>query len=493
MKKAVRILFILILFSILSSSSIFASAALAPTTQNIQDSLTSYDTNGSVHLGITTWGTQNYSVAWLACFIGDKAVCPKCETGKTCYYDSNVLNGTTKSIAALYQNRPADTMMYLADLGQRAGVVKPAYAQGIGFSGLSPILNIWKAFRNVAYGFLIIVMVIIGFMVLFRMKIDPRTVISVQSAIPRVIITLILITFSYAIVGLMIDLMYLAIFLITAVINSAMPFQNPSLAYTNATGGPLHNLWGAVMAPGTPAAEDLVIILSGSLGASATTVNAIGDLVMAIAGLILGGGIGIGGAFGAAIGGGIGIFGGGGANVLVRLIVWLALAFTFIRILFMLVNAYINILLSVIFGPLQLMVGAIPNTDAFGSWFRNLIANLVVFPITSGMLILGTILTSVAAKNPNLWAPPGVASQGLQAGAAGIIGLGMCFVIPTIANTIKESLKAKPLMPTGTGAVFSPITSVYGTAMGGVSQMYYLSQLTGEHGLIKQLFGGGKK
>src|SRR3990172_5935873 len=67
---------------------------------------------------------------------------------------------------------------------------------------------------------LVLVLVAIGFMIMFRMKINAQTVISVENALPRIIIALILITFSYPIAGFMIDLMYLFFLLVVSVLSS---------------------------------------------------------------------------------------------------------------------------------------------------------------------------------------------------------------------------------------------------------------------------------
>ena len=48
-------------------------------------------------------------------------------------------------IASLYATPPASSAYYLADLGQRLNLTQPVYAQGIGFSGLNPLLPLWKA------------------------------------------------------------------------------------------------------------------------------------------------------------------------------------------------------------------------------------------------------------------------------------------------------------------------------------------------------------
>jgi hypothetical protein len=90
-------------------------------------------------------------------------------------------------------------------------IVPEAKAQGFGFQTLSPIRTVWRNVRDIAYALLILAFVIMAFMIMFRMKTSPQTVITVQSAIPKLIMILLLITFSYAIAGFLIDLAYLVV------------------------------------------------------------------------------------------------------------------------------------------------------------------------------------------------------------------------------------------------------------------------------------------
>ena len=92
--------------------------------------------------------------------------------------------------------------------------------KGIGFDGLTPVLQIWKAFRNLTYLFFVILFVILGLGIMFRLNIDARTVMTMQNQIPKIIIALVLITFSYAIAGFLIDMMYLSIFLVVQIFAS---------------------------------------------------------------------------------------------------------------------------------------------------------------------------------------------------------------------------------------------------------------------------------
>jgi hypothetical protein len=84
--------------------------------------------------------------------------------------------------------------------------VKEAYAQ-TGRDKLSnSILDLWTTLRNISYAFLVLVLVIIGFMIMLRAKVDPRTTVGMVNSLPRVVVALILITFSFPIGALFIDL-----------------------------------------------------------------------------------------------------------------------------------------------------------------------------------------------------------------------------------------------------------------------------------------------
>lgn len=109
-------------------------------------------------------------------------------------------------IAMAQQPGGISTVEYLADMGHDLGIMpKEAYAQGSSFAGLSPVLRLWKTMRDLTYLIYVVVFMIVGFMILLRKKIDPRTIITIEMALPKLIISLILITFSYAIIALMVD------------------------------------------------------------------------------------------------------------------------------------------------------------------------------------------------------------------------------------------------------------------------------------------------
>lgn len=395
-------------------------------------------------------------------------------------YQHSTLAGLTKTTLALYQP-PVRTSDYVLDVGRTLGFIpRQVHAQGIGFSGLSSLLPIWKAFRNVAYALLAVIMVVIGFMVMFRRKIDPKTVVTVQNAIPRVVVALLLVTFSYAIVGLMIDLMYFFIVVSAGLIVNASggalgvlinPQWNPNLLNPSSwlpqaqesgvteivdrlLNGGIGGLILFFFSSGFQAFDDIGLLLTGGDPAAVALTILPGVLGYLFAG---------GGKVGALVGGVL------NGPVLLLLILLIVLLFGIIRLIFLLVDAYINIIISLIFAPFQLMMEAIPGTNSFNSWFRWLLAKIVTFPITAVLLMLAAYLTSQSTTE-TLWAPPLLAKDGAgSTGLAGIIGLGMLLVIPMVVGNIQKALKAEPFLPGGVGAVLGPV----GSGAGQLFQMWY--------------------
>ncbi|KKR33590.1 MAG: hypothetical protein UU37_C0003G0002 [Candidatus Gottesmanbacteria bacterium GW2011_GWA2_41_12] len=428
-------------------------------------------------------GMGSYNLTLVQTALLDSLVCmpnnpkPNCQT-------QAALPFVQKAIAELYLHPPADFIAWTGYELNKIGLAPKAYAQGIGIPGLVPLLPLWTALRNISYLVLVIIMVAIGFMIIFRMKIDPKTVISVQAALPKIITTLLLITFSYAIAGFMVDLMYLLMLIIITVFAKAggMDVAAQQAYYT--TGGFFH-LGAAVMGG--------QMILGGWW-------NALMAPALGLAGILAGGGAiggGITGSLGGTLGLGLGstpfsipVFAAlAGLPLLLLLIVILGLLFTFIRIFMLLLNAYIQIIISVIFAPIQILPEAIPGHSAFSGWFRNLAAQLISFPTTVGILMLGTILVNNKGAG-SLWTPPligynidingappttGAAALTNANPIAAFIGLGIIFSAPALIVSIKKLFQPKPFLPIGMGTALAPITGAAQTTMG-VGQSFYYGQ-----------------
>lgn len=322
---------------------------------------------------------------------------------------------TTNLVAQVLTQPPVSSREYFADLGKNFGIAKPAYAQGVGFSGLSKLLPLWKASRNLAYIFFIIAFLYIGLAIMFRVKISPQAVVSIQNALPKLIIALILVTFSYAIVGLMIDLIYVLIYVgILAIgqtgwINVAQEqAKYSSLSFSE-------GMWLLFGGEVTAVTE----LFGGWFG---------GLMITAILGII--------GGFLTVASGGVGAV----VAALPLLILGVIALFCIFKLFFALLGCYIQIILAVIIGPIQIVMGAIPGSQGgFGSWFKNLMANILVFPAVALFLLLGYLLCGVHGPT---WTPPVIASSGRI--LTPIIGFGMLLLLPKIPEIIKAAFKMKP-------------------------------------------------
>jgi hypothetical protein len=290
--------------------------------------------------------------------------------------EDSMVGDISSGMAFMIQNRPADTATYVADvLHNNFGIAQPAYAQddsrGIGFVGLQPVLQVWKAFRNVTYLAFVLVMIVVGFLIMFRAKLGAQTAVSVQAALPRVVVTMILITFSYAIAGLMVDLIYFLIFFIAGAFEL-----------------------GGLLIDGRAAAEALLgksifgigfqylINVGEAAGRVAYGISLIVREIITSAGLP-----GVGGQF--------------LSSIIGYLIAAIAILIAIVRTFFALLKAYISLILNVVTAPLQILPNAFPNSNAFMTWLKKIAADAMVFPAVAAMILLGIIMMGYSARGTN--------------------------------------------------------------------------------------------
>lgn len=138
---------------------------------------------------------------------------------------------------------------------ENAGFVPQTYAQGIGFAALTSFQPIWKVFRNIAYLVIVIVIMVVGFMVMFKVGGGGKNAVTLESALPKLVIALLAISMSYALAGLFIDIMYISVALI---INLMGPVSGMNAATQT-------KMIGGVM---TGSSADLFFMLLGNIGQS---------------------------------------------------------------------------------------------------------------------------------------------------------------------------------------------------------------------------------
>ena len=405
-------------------------------------------------------------------------------------------------IGATY-NLPASTGTYMHYLAGNFGITRNSFAKeifdgdgndgttpkpkeesgfgkGIGFDGLTPVLGIWKAFRNLTYLVFVLIFVVLGLGIMFRVNIDARAVMSIQNQLPKIIMALIFITFSYAIAGFLIDMMYLSIYLIVHVFDSqklatVSDMSNPF----NAVGG-----LGGLSKIASPVSESVVkvftSIFDGALGSNVAKIvthiatafigGKAGGGIGALAGFVIGGVIGsvapgpgtlAGASLGLAAGKMVGTIIGGavgasrGPQILTfvaGIIIYLVIIIALLRALFTtwisLIKAYVFILLDVIFAPIFIMGGLVPGstTGGFTSWIRSLLGNLAAFPTVLILFMIGASVQSQLSNTEGAgnFIPPlvGISPDGSGELIAGIIGLGIILIMPEAVNLSKGFFKA---------------------------------------------------
>ena len=426
-------------------------------------------------------------------------------TGKIGYVNSGGLIGlSTTMIAALY-TPPAHLSDYTNYLSQNFGVAGHAYAQqqltsGVGYTSISPLVEIWKVSRNLVYLVFVIIFMLVGFAIMVRFKIDPRTVMSIENQLPKLIIGLLLVTFSFAIAGLLIDGMWVGTFVVTNLITSAdhVPagtsvtpadaktvnnnlFDNP-LGFANTVlpngiiatslgaGGSFRDVLMGILTPDNSTRLGLIPqqktladcqphdfwSLAGLPFCDITAVVN-GFSMLSITQLVLGAVI-------ANIVGAIGV-----------VIVLVAILVAMVRVWFSLLMAYAYILLDIVIGPVLILIGMFPGSKlGFGSWVRDMLANLLAFPVTIALLLLGRVFMdtfTAPTQTVALFVPPLIGNPNGASGGGNplgwLIGLAIILVTPGIVNQMRELLKSPQ---SKLGAQIFQGLGIGGKAFGGLTK-----------------------
>ncbi len=364
--------------------------------------------------------------------------------------------GINSSVLSFFDTKPISGIRYVHEKINKFRLIPEAQAQGFGFTAASPVQRLWSAFRDLSFGLIVIIALIMAFMIMFRVKISPQIIITLQSSIPKIIGALIFITFSYAIAGFMIDLMYVIMgFLAAFLSNSAISTMNAPDIFNSLNNGNILSL-------------SLLYLFYFISGITSFLVGSAPNLYLAAGAFVLS------------------IF----LGVIFLIVAVLVLFVSIIKILWLLLKTYANIILQIALGPLQILIGTITPFGGVGGWLKSLISNLAVFPVVSFMYVLSFFFLaqafttafppvlykslqfpfgidiSILPEIQSSWSPP----LTFGAGAAGILWLGASLVIMTLipksAEIIQAAISGKPFAyGTAIGEAFGPvITGGYGAA-----------------------------
>lgn len=357
----------------------------------------------------------------------------------TAWIPGGLIGLTTQSIAIAY-NLPISGVEYIAHVKNNF-LGKDAYA-ATGFERMSPLIPLWKGFRDATYLIFSLVFVIMGLMIMLRVKISPQATLTIQSAIPKIITALILVTFSYAIVGLLIDLTYVITGLGLSIVMKASGDTSSVMEIIKDP-----NLTLKVLDISNP------IWITGLIAAFA----AIPLGILASSGI------------GAAPAAAIGVV----TVVIVFLVSLLIIFINIVKFLIGLIKCYITILLKTIIAPLEIALGAIPNMKiGFNTWLLSIFANLMVFPISLIFLVLVRKIMDAIKSSGDIWTPSVLNVLDGGGMVATMVGIGGLFLLSKLPKLIPEFIFQIKPSPFGDaiGENMKPFSNTAkGTAMYGVS------------------------
>jgi len=255
----------------------------------------------------------------------------------------------TVSGGVITEPTPVNLALFWNDSIKNVPFADAALAADVTYGGIplvTSVLSLWKIARNMAFGILAVVMLTIGIMIMARKKISQQLVVTVQYALPRVILAVILIAFSYP---------------IGAVLASSMGYL------TNLIIGVLNE--------------------SGSGGA-----------------ISIGTGGGIGGIISVVLIGALAIAGVAGWTLIVVLVAIVVILILFIAVFVKAFFIHMKLIFSIILAPIIFALGAIPGNEAMTTnWFKKALAYVLSYVglfvyLRAGWFILAELMITPATS-----------------------------------------------------------------------------------------------
>lgn len=377
--------------------------------------------------------------------------------------NGGLLGLTSNMLTLVISNPPVRTGQYLATLEDSIGLVKKADAQvtGSGNDVLKPIEDLWQISRNISYAIMTVIFLVIGLMIMFRQRVNPQTVISVQAALPGLVIGLVMITFSYFLASILIDTSYLATNLVGYYFQAALPTSSAST--TNLVQKTSNESILTIFGRFTGAIES-----KHTVGAVETIWDSLPDStrnwLRAAAALVTY-------QFGSGAGGNIDIPGLGfliglasvaatQANItgtvgqILFFVAMFALIVQMLKLLLKLVNNYLSIIFYTITAPFQFLFASLPGRQGIiTDWIRNMLCNILAFPAVLAVLYFVAYLLGPESKSTNDFFGPFSASAtitgtsalplfgGLNTGFVRVLlAYGALVATPTIPDLICQAI-----------------------------------------------------
>lgn len=240
------------------------------------------------------------------------------------------------------------------------------YAATDGYSYLQEanIDQLWDRLRLVSYVFFVVILIVAGFMIMFRQKIGGQLAVSVFNVLPNVIISLILVTFSFAIVGLLLNVGVMGVNVVGSILgvttDQAVAVTHPFSLFEALLKGKFNDNF-------------LSPELLGISGAAGIIGTVVGVIMVATATT-----------------GGTALLAGTLLVLLLALTIAGVVIYASVRVYITILSAYLMIILNTILAPIYLTVAAFPGQNGMiTDWINKILKAVLTFPLVYFFLNLG--------------------------------------------------------------------------------------------------------
>lgn len=298
------------------------------------------------------------------------------------------------------------------------------------------IKGLWKKMRDLSYIASVLILITIGFMVMMRRRLDPKTVVTATSSVPRIAIGLLLITFSFALSSLFVDAIHLLVELTRNYFGDLPGLAGPMKSAAEKFGGEF--LW-----------LPFFTLASESVIGWATFVRLLYPVLIGSAAVA------------------------GPAALIFWIPIIAALAFDIIIRIGMFILAlmlfwsllvrYATLVILTVFSPFFFLIGMVPGFEGITlTWFKRMLAVVISFP---AILVIAYLALSLLSPNSGsgIGAPPPLGTSSGILNISALVGLGVLYFAHKVPATIDDVLGIKDTKAKGP----TPLLLATG-AMGGL-------------------------
>lgn len=452
-----------------TASPIYAQTSLVPTSTSTSVDMQKILINMSSAIGCFLSGIDIVNPQ--AECVGINPASGNLETAPSQQKIGGVVGTMTNMIGFMYQ-KPVSTSESMKYFANNFGIAKQTYAQNTGFDKLSPLQEMWLKLRNITFVAMVLLFVFIGMGIMLRVKINPQTVMSIQNQLPKIVLTLIFITFSFSIAGLLVDAMWFSTYtgisiLVPDKVSCTDP-QDPN----NLTSLETHQSEAIKAAANRQLLNNPIVYLNElfgnstgcqgsfdgitgtSIDAGGTIGNIIADTITETLDLKDGNCSAdfwntLGSCAQSILHGIVKVI----ADILFTVVILFALLYAMVRLWFALLRAYAYTLIGTMLAPLYIGAGLIPGSKyGFTAWLRYMLAHLSVFPVTAFFFVAARVVSTIPTYDLNnatapagtYYLPPLIGNPAITNHIQGVLVVAILLITPEVLTITRQTFHSEP-------------------------------------------------